>query len=292
MKKLFLVAALLLAAVVADAQILWKIEGKDLKAPCYVFGTHHMAPLSILDSLDGFEAAYQSVDKVCGELVMSEMQSPKALGIMQSMMAMPDGKNMSSLFSEEDFAKLSKLFKELSGMDIKMLEKVKPAVVMQQIVLLENMKNFKDFDMNKQLDSYIQAKAAQDGKKIAGLETIEKQLALLFDASLEEQVKSLMHIVDNADEMKESVQVLTDAYMTQDLDGLLKLMMAEAEGEDGSGEDLDRILFDRNAEWGKVMPEMMSEGPIMFVVGAGHLPGEKGVLYLLSEQGYEVTPVK
>ena len=36
----------------------------------------------------------------------------------------------------------------------------------------------------------------------------------------------------------------------------------------------------------------MGEKPTLFVVGAGHLCGEKGVLKLLEEDGYTVEGVK
>ena len=53
------------------------------------------------------------------------------------------------------------------------------------------------------------------------------------------------------------------------------------------------IMFDnRNADWVAKMPAIMSDKPTFFAVGAGHLPGEKGVLNLLKLAGYEVDAVK
>ena len=36
------------------------------------------------------------------------------------------------------------------------------------------------------------------------------------------------------------------------------------------------------------MPAIMTEAPTLFVVGAGHLPGDNGVLNLLKQQGYTI----
>ena len=41
----------------------------------------------------------------------------------------------------------------------------------------------------------------------------------------------------------------------------------------------------------KKMPEMMSAKNTLFVVGAAHLVGEKGVLQLMRDAGYVVEPV-
>ena len=79
--SLFLVA---ITAISCNAQLLWKISGNGLEKPSYLFGTHHIAPISVLDSVPGFNNAFASADKVYGELIMSEAQSPAAQQIMMT----------------------------------------------------------------------------------------------------------------------------------------------------------------------------------------------------------------
>ena len=40
------------------------------------------------------------------------------------------------------------------------------------------------------------------------------------------------------------------------------------------------------------MPAIMTEAPTLSVVGAGHLPGDNGVLNLLKQQGYTIEAMK
>jgi len=40
------------------------------------------------------------------------------------------------------------------------------------------------------------------------------------------------------------------------------------------------------------MESAMKQGTQIFAVGAGHLPGKDGVINLLRQAGYMVTPVK
>ena len=40
------------------------------------------------------------------------------------------------------------------------------------------------------------------------------------------------------------------------------------------------------------MPAIMKANSTLFAVGAGHLPGERGILNLLKQQGYTVEAVK
>jgi uncharacterized protein YbaP (TraB family) len=42
----------------------------------------------------------------------------------------------------------------------------------------------------------------------------------------------------------------------------------------------------------KAMPAIMKEAPTFFVVGAGHLPSDRGVLELLRKAGYTVEGVR
>lgn len=51
MKKTLAIVVLLCITLGAQAQLLWKVSGNGLDRPSYVFGTHHLAPLSIKDSI-------------------------------------------------------------------------------------------------------------------------------------------------------------------------------------------------------------------------------------------------
>ena len=56
--------------------------------------------------------------------------------------------------------------------------------------------------------------------------------------------------------------------------------------------EYDAVIKVRNLNWEKQMKELLPKQTTIFVVGAGHLPGEYGMINLLREAGYKVTPVK
>ena len=68
MKKILFSIAAIAMALSSQAQLLWKVTGGDSKGDSYVFGTHHIAPVAILDSIQGFADALNSVSTVYGEL--------------------------------------------------------------------------------------------------------------------------------------------------------------------------------------------------------------------------------
>ena len=68
MKKILGSLFILCFAFSANAQLLWKISGNGLTQPSYVMGTHHLAALSIKDSIQGLQAALDNTKQVYGEL--------------------------------------------------------------------------------------------------------------------------------------------------------------------------------------------------------------------------------
>ena len=64
MKRITLALAALIITIGANAQLLWKISGNGLTKPSYLFGTHHVAPLSVIDSVPGLMDALAAADEI------------------------------------------------------------------------------------------------------------------------------------------------------------------------------------------------------------------------------------
>ena len=128
---------------------------------------------------------------------------------------------------------------------------------------------------------------------MTGFETIDEQINILFKSqTLERQKTLLMCFVDNRDFMMQQTDDLTAAYFRQDLESI-KTITDEKFNDacDSTEEEEELLISGRNANWAQKMPEMMSAKNTLFVVGAAHLVGEKGVLQLMRDAGYVVEPV-
>ena len=65
--KRFITLVLLIAVTLgAQSQLLWKISGNGLQQPSYIFGTYHLSPLSIKDSIASLPQAMQDIRQVSG----------------------------------------------------------------------------------------------------------------------------------------------------------------------------------------------------------------------------------
>ena len=132
----------------------------------------------------------------------------------------------------------------------------------------------------------MQTLGQSEGKTIGELETADYQMELLYGSSLEEQADALLEMIDQG-ECKELIELLTEAYKSQNLDTLWRIFQ-----EQMTDYEYDAIVKVRNLNWEKQMKELLPKQTTMFVVGAGHLPGEFGMINLLREAGYKVKPVK
>lgn len=294
MKRKFttLVSLMLVACVPAFSQIFYKVEGNGLKSPSYIFGTHHLAPLSVIDSVPGCREAYNAAEQVVGEIDMTLDQMELAMK-MQPYMLAPSDSTLSKVIAPEDFSRINEEFKKwapMPGMELTMLDMMKPMVVTSMVSVEMVKKKLPGFNPQEQLDTYFQLQGKATGKKIKGLETPEFQAEVLYGTDpISKQAKSLIEILDNPDEGVEKSQKLNEAYLAQDLDKLFEF--AKSENEDSTA-FLDILINKRNADWITKLPALMQEAPTFVAVGALHLPGENGVIEGLRKAGYKVTAIK
>ena len=277
----------------AQSQLLWKISGNGLQQPSYIFGTYHLSPLSIKDSIASLPQAMQDIRQVYGELVMADMMKPEFLAQMQQQTMLPNDTTLKSLFTPEEFEVVSRAVTEYLQVDIALLDRIKPAALFQQLTVLFYMKHTPGYNPQEQLDASFQQEATEQGKKVGGLETAQSQVDILFNKPLRRQAEDLYCFVSDPDKVERQAKEIIAAYTAQDLDKMLQLM-EEKEGTscDPTPEEMAQLLYDRNQAWVKQMPAIMQTAPTLFVVGAGHLPGEQGVLALLKAQDYTVEPMK
>ncbi len=295
MKKIVLLAltAIMGFASSVSAQIFWKVEKPGDQHVSYILGTHHFANLSVLDSLKQLPAALQSIDKLYGELDMDASMSQEAqMAMMQYMMA-PADSTLDKVLSPVQLDSVQQALAQLNGVEPQMVPMaqfapLKPAVLSTQIAAAMAMKIFPELNPLQGLDKTMQDRAKELGKPVAGFETMDYQIEMLYGTPISKQAKDLMKTIADMDTENERAVALANSYLAHDIDAILKAMIEE----DSDPEEYERILYTRNDNWVKQLVEEMPKESLMVVVGAGHLPGERGVLEQLRKAGYTVTPAE
>ena len=301
MKKLFLSLVLAFVSIVcANAQLLYKISHKNIEKPSYIVGTYHLAPATFIDSIPGANAALAAVDIVCGEVVMSEMESRDSQKKVKQAMMLPDGKSLTDVFTTDEMQRINDYMDNLLGMNLNnpilksQMGKMTPMALSTQLQLVQYMKVTPNFNPLKLIDAHFQKAAKKAGKQLAGLETVDFQIETLYKSTtIERQKQQLLCMVDNAEYHALQMKELSAAFFTQDIQALWEVTEEKMGNQcDSTPKEKEILIYGRNAAWVEKMPAMMENASTLFVVGAAHLPGDKGVLELLKARGYTVEAVK
>ena len=301
MKKTLTFIIALLAAGSMNAQILYKITGKDAKNASYIIGTYHLADASFTEKIPGLQTALTETEQVYGEVNMENMMQPASIQKMTAAMMLPEGQTLKTVLTPEQFGKVSAFAKELMGVGLdndmvfSQLGKMSPKALATQFTLLLFIKNSATpFNPANGLDNFFQMQAKQNNKPIGGLETIDFQIETLYKSTpIERQVEELICLVDNKEYNLMMVQEISKAFYAQDLQAIEKAADEKLNNScDSTPEEEETLIYGRNDNWMKLMPAIMAEKPTFFAVGALHLVGERGMLAQLQKAGYTVTPCK
>jgi hypothetical protein len=131
-------------------------------------------------------------------------------------------------------------------------------------------------------------KEQEPKKPVKGLETAAFQAGLFDSIPYEKQAKELVDYLDSMDQNKKITQQLAVLYTSQDLDGIQALSDKDDPEMNGY---MDLLLYNRNRKWAKELDGLLPGKSLLIAVGAGHLPGQQGVIELLRKEGYTVDPV-
>lgn len=268
--------------------IFWEVTGPGVKKPTYLFGTHHLYDYGFIKKNKIILKKLKKADVVVGEIVIE----PSTLMKVAMASIMPN-KSLKELMTDKDYKATDACLKKYTGMGIFLYNKFKP-IAIYQMLMLQKYAKVLGMDLkktgNSAMDEYFQKSARNLSKKLVALETVDDQLKVLYDGKpLDKQVELLLEMVYDKDSLAtQEIVKLNKMYQQQDLSGLHRLMKKTA-----SEKELELLLVNRNKKWIPKIEELLKSGQSAFIaVGAGHLPGDFGVLYLLQQKGYKVTPLR
>ncbi|MEP7372809.1 MAG: TraB/GumN family protein [Chitinophagaceae bacterium] len=269
----------------AENTLLWKISGNGLKKPSYLFGTIHMLCEDDAVLSDSLKNVIRNVQEVYFEVDLDNMF--EMLGVM-SKMKMKGDTTLQDLLSETDYKKVKNYFETKESMlPFSMLETYKPMLAASTL-----QEGGMPCETTAMMEQVIMQEAKQYSKPIKGLESMGYQASVLDNIPYKLQAEQLVSYIDNANKGNGEDKELTEmmnAYRSQDLKKLEEMLM---KSDPSISNYTDILLYNRNENWIEKLKKLLPEKSILVAVGAGHLPGKKGCINLLRNEGFKVTPVK
>ena len=273
------------ASLFANAQeleksLLWKISGKGLKSPSYLFGTIHATCDATLDA--NTLKALDETKQLFLEIDMDDKAMPMQ---MMKYMKMNDDEKLSTLLSAEDFEIVDVFLKENMKMSAKMFDTFKPFMV--SAMLMPKLLDCK----YASVESELMRVTKEQNEEVYGLEKVEEQMKVFDAIPYQTQADELLKTAKNGLEKdKVEFQKMMETYKSGDIEAML-VMMDDSDNKITS-ENKDVLLNNRNKNWIPIIIKTAKEMPTFFGVGAAHLAGDEGVIKLLRKAGYKVVAVK
>jgi len=286
-RKIFIATfSALFFMVSVQAQLLWKVSGNGLTKPSYLFGTHHLIEKEQIRDFDKILILSGQADAVVGEMDMTDMASMQAK-IMQA--AVMPGKNIKDMISVADYSLVDTELKQILGAGLDQLGAFKPIMLETMFSELVYLRSQNLTKQPEAIDVLFQKNAKDNHKQVVGLETIEQQAAIMFDSlSLNRQAEILVKSVKEKQKEIDLIKKLNEYYLAGDLK---KLSALDNEDDDMSPAEKKPMYENRNADWMKQIPALLSKQSCFIAVGCMHLVGETGLIEQLKKSGYKVEGI-
>ena len=137
----------------------------------------------------------------------------------------------------------------------------------------------------KSLDNELMLLATEKQKPIYSLEKASEQMETLKKAyPTEFALKQVLLFESYKKDFNEAIV----AYKNEDITTAVDLLTKEIYMDENA---TNLMQVKRNKNWLEKMPQMMKEKSNLFAVGTAHLTNEYGIINLLRQRGYTVTPV-
>jgi uncharacterized protein YbaP (TraB family) len=257
----------------ANNSLFWELQHPDAPAPSYLFGTMHVRDERVFVAIDYLNQYLQQCDAFAAEFNFEQADFAR----IQQAARLPAGVSLRTALSPSIYNKLARVVERELQQPLAALEQLSPMLLLN--LLAEAQLNN---DHQVALDRVLYDLAAQANKQLLGLETFEEQLAVFEAFKLKEQLRSLKQVATNFERYRRHLKKTTLAYINGDIHRLYQSSKRSIGG-------MRRVLlYDRNQKMAARFAVFAQEQALFAAIGAGHLAGQKGVLRLLKQRGYQL----
>jgi uncharacterized protein YbaP (TraB family) len=281
---LTLCALLLGVAARADGALhsLWELHGKHNTV--YLLGSIHVLRLSDYPLAPVMLEAYGKANSVLMEVNLDEISSAQVQSEMLTSAILPEGKSLPDVMGKQRYGRADALAHEV-GVELSAFDQFAPWFAAEAISQLQLTQL--GFEPAAGVEMYFMERARNDGKSVAGLETVHDQLSLFQNMPLDIQADYLVSSLEQAHDLPKDVDSMVRAWQHGDTQWFENEMQSEL------GRDprlYQSVLGARNRKWVPKIEALLNDDKnYLVIVGTGHLVGQGSVIDLLKKDGIGAT---
>lgn len=261
---------------------LWKVTRGD--TTIYLFGTIHALPPG-LDWLDGTLAdALDSAQELVTEIPDEDPAAVQT--VVMRLAILPKGKSLRSLLPIKEQRALEQAL-AANGLPPGGFDRFKPwyaGIVLASLPLLRE-----GYAGQNGVEKALSDRAAAQGKRHIGLETVEYQLGLFDALPWTSQRRFLADVIKEMPKVKDELDRMVAEWGQGHAERIAEML-----NEQNDDPAMAKVLIvDRNKHWADWIKARLDQpGTVFIAVGAGHLAGKQSVQAQLSAMGIDAARVQ
>ncbi len=275
-----------------ENSLLWRISGKKLTQPSYLYGTIHLICVQDFILRGQTIEAMNKCQRIAFEMDFFNKQD--VTNARQQYMLI-DTDSYKRWLEEKDYQRLRHFMTTMLFIPDSIWTKTRPSLLVYRMIgkMLDCMKTG--------AEDVVIGVSRRDNEtrgyshEFTGLETTEDRtklgvMASKFDSLL---AQSIVAMIPYWKKIQADLRRAAQEYKTENIIGTMQSLASEPllASQPSSKEYTKTLLDARNKLWLPRIEKMMTAKPTFFAVGAGHLVGDNGVIMLLRKQGYTVEPI-
>lgn len=267
-----------------DRALFWRVD--SAQATVYLLGSIHVADDSFYPLRAEIEQAFAASETLVVEVDINSPQSVASFAqLMQNEAAYSGGETLRDHVSKKTYDELQAYLKTL-GIAPALVENKKPGMVVLTLAAIQAQQA--GLNPEQGIDLHF-TNAAGSHKKILALETMAEQLKIFLD--IEDADLLLQDSFYALETVQEEMGAMVNAWKQGDEKALHKLLFDDVLNENPAIISLyEPLYFQRNIKMtNSIKAYLKQKGRYFVVVGAGHLIGEKGIVQLLRNAGYQLV---
>jgi uncharacterized protein YbaP (TraB family) len=259
--------------------LLWQIKGSNIDS--YLFGTIHSEDPRVTKLPGLVEDCFNSADILMLEMSLDLVTSTSVASMM---LQEPDSsldKQVGKPLADEAVEAM-----QSKGVPPEVTNSMQPWAIVMTLSMPPQ--------VNGQfLDKKLYDMALAVGKQFQPLETPDEQVSVFTMLTLSEQKSLMRNVLDEYQSYPRMYERLTKAYLARDLDTLVSISFTNPISDDSALQEkvMNQMLTRRNHRMVERMEPFFKQGKVFVAVGALHLVGEEGLVSLLRQRGYMVSPI-
>lgn len=284
---LFFSVTLFAQKKIDEKTLLWRITGNGAKEASYLFGTMHVKDSRLFNFKDSLYTALENCDRLALEFQPDSL----AISLLQDFDMLKYLINRGEDESEMDKSFNAYVEKKLSKAQIDSLQKgVKwltgaDKVNYRKLIARKRLgygEGTKTGNMPVFMDAWLYNVARRQGKQISGLERLAQQMEQIEEMSKKDISPDILTSPIGTQLFTEA---LTTVYLSEDIQRMYDRLIASQSAYE------QELFIGRNLQMLHSIESLIGSDKLFIAVGAGHLAGDSGLVWLLRGKGYTVEPV-